>query len=143
MKPPIGLARSQLPARSGARSTSRFSLLLVVMVSACAAPPPGSVPTQSASPAAVASPDGLSREEAVDAALEAVGPLAEDWTVTEAQVGAIGRIRPGWQDEEWGQELPGDLPVWRVALAAGELGAEVIIDVADGTVYSSIVGIAN
>ena len=143
MTPPIGLAWSQLRVGSCVRPMSPISLLLLVMMSACAAPPAASLPPQSASAAAVAPPDGISREEAVDAALEAVGPLGEDWTVTQAQVGAIGGIRPGWRDEEWGQELLGDLPMWRVALAAGELGAEVIIDFADGSVYSSIVGIAN
>ena len=113
------------------------------MLSGCAAPPPESAHPQSASPAAAPPSDGISREEAVDAALEAVDPLGGDWTVTQAQVGAIGRIRPGWHEEEWGQELPGDLPVWRVALVAGELGAEVIIDFTDGSVYNSTAGIAN
>ena len=113
------------------------------MVTGCAALPPEYVQAQLGSPSALAPLDGISREEAVDAALEAVAPLGGGWTVTQAQVGAIGRIRPGWQEEEWGQELPADLPVWRVALVAGELGAEVILDVADGSVYSSIVGIAN
>jgi len=121
---------------------SRIGLLLVVVVSGCGVLPLESVPTQSASPP-VAAPDGISREEAVDAALEAVGPLGGDWTVTQAQLGAIGRIRPGWHEEEWGQELAGDLPVWRVALVADELSADVIIDSEDGSVYSSIVGIAN
>jgi len=42
-----------------------------------------------------------------------------------------------------GSGSPGDLRVWRVIMTSGELGAEVIVDAMDRTVYSTVIGIAN
>ncbi len=128
----------------------RSVTLSLVILCGCAAPGLESSPrpstgsTASPAPAArTAPPDGISRDEAVDIARDELGQIGEDWNVVLAETGPIGRVRPGWQDEEWGQRLAGDVPVWRVAMEAGELSAEVIIDLMDGSVYSSILGIAN
>ena len=82
-------------------------------------------------------------DDAVEVARAAMREASEDWRVVLAEAGPIGRIRPGWQDYEWGRGLSADLSVWRVVMVDGELSAEVVIDRMDGSVYGSVIGIAN
>ena len=79
----------------------------------------------------------------MNGAREALRQAGVDWDVVLAQSGPLGQVRPGWDEQEWGRRLSADAPVWRVVLAADELSAEVVIDFMDGSVYSSIMGIAN
>lgn len=85
---------------------------------------------------------GISREDAVDAALDALEDTAK-WEVAVAEAGPLGEVRPGWEDTEWGRGLPAALLVWRVFLVSGDLSAEVVIDFVDGSVYGWTQGIAN
>lgn len=76
-------------------------------------------------------------------ARDALRQAGAHWDLTLAEAGPLGQIMPGWDDHEWGQGLSADLAVWRVVMVAGDLTAEVVIDFGDGSVYSSIIGIAN
>ena len=123
------------------RTLRSIGLSVVLVLVGCAAPaPPESLPASAASSAAA---DGISRTEAVDVARDALQGVDEDWDVVLAEAGPLGQVRPGWEESEWGRDLPADIRVWRVVLVAGELSAEVVLDQVDGLVYSSIVGIAN
>ena len=79
----------------------------------------------------------------MEVARSAMQEAGEGWDVVLAEAGPLERIRPGWQDYDWGRGLSADLSVWRVVMVAGELTAEVLIDHMDGSVYGSVVGIAN
>ncbi len=79
----------------------------------------------------------------MDVARTALRVTGEDWDVVLAEAGPLARVKPDWQASEWGGSLPADLHVWRVVMAAGELSAEVVIDATDGSVYGSVIGIAN
>lgn len=121
-----------------------IGLALVLILSGCAAPAlPSSERVSAASSPSPASTDGISRNEAVAVAREALRPAGEDWDVVLAKAGPLGQVRPGWEELEWGRGLSADRPVWRVVMVAGELSAEVVIDFVDGSVHSSIMGIAN
>lgn len=87
-------------------------------------------------------PAGISREDAVDAALNALEDTAE-WEVAVAEAGPLGQVRPGWEDYEWGRGLAADVLVWRVFLTSGDLSAEVVMDFVDGSVYGASQGIVN
>jgi hypothetical protein len=87
--------------------------------------------------------DGVSRNEAVDIARDALRGAGDDWDVVLAEARPLRQVSPGWQELEWGRGLSADLPVWRVVMVVGELSAEVVIDFVDGSVYSSTMGIAN
>ena len=119
-------------------------LAVVLIITACAAPAPespASTPTESAVSSAPA--DELSRDEALDVAREALQAMGEEWEVERNQAGPLGRVRPGWEELQGGHDLSADLKVWRVVLSSGSLGAEVLIGLGDGEVYSSVGGIAN
>ena len=79
----------------------------------------------------------------MNGAREALRQAGVDWDVVLAQSGPLGQVRLGWDEQEWGRRLSADVPVWRVVMAADELSAVVVIDFVDGSVYSSIMGIAN
>lgn len=79
----------------------------------------------------------------MEVARVALREVGEVWDVVAAQAGPLERLRPDWRASEWGGGLAGDLEVWRVVMVAGDLSAEVVIDSTDGSVYSSVVGIAN
>lgn len=83
---------------------------------------------------APAPPDGISRDDAVDAA-RGVLPDAEGWEVLVVEAGPLGQVEPGWEAYEWAHDLSADLWVWRVFLARGDKGAQVMIDFVDGSVY--------
>ena len=118
-----------------------IGLALVLILSGCAAPAlQSSAPASSPSPALT---HGISRNEAVDLARDALRRAGEDWDVVLAEAGPLRQVSPGWEELEWGRGLSADRPVWRVVMVAGELSAEVVIDSVDGSVYSSIMGIAN
>ena len=85
----------------------------------------------------------MSRDEAVGRARLELLEFAEDWEPRSADLGALDEVRPGWEETEWGSDLSGDLRVWRVSMRSAELGAEVILDAVDGSVYGSSIGIAN
>jgi hypothetical protein len=87
--------------------------------------------------------DGISRNDAVDAALDVL-PDAEDWDVHLVKAGPLGQVAlPGWEDTDWGRGLSADLWVWRVFLVRGDRGADVVIDFVDGSVYGVVEGIVN
>ena len=126
------------------RNMRSIILAVVLIITACAAPAPespASTPTESAVSSAPA--DELSRDEALDVAREALQAMGEEWEVERAQAGPLGRVRPGWEELQGGHDLSADLKVWRVVLSSGSLGAEVLIGLGDGEVYSSVGGIAN
>lgn len=85
-------------------------------------------------PSVSAPPTGISREEAVDTARNAVedGP---EWELAVAMSGPLGQIDTSWETNDWSHDLSADLWVWRVFLTRGDRGAEVMIDFVDGTVY--------
>lgn len=119
-------------------------LAILSVVTACAAPVPSSsaaeASSQSRSPVLAR---GITRDEAVEIARTALRAAGEDWDVVFAEAGPLARVTPEWQASEWGASLSGDLRVWRVVMVAGELSAEVVIDSAHGSVYGSVIGIAN
>lgn len=86
---------------------------------------------------------GITRDEAVEVAHTALREAGQDWDVVLAEAGPLERVRPDWKASEWGGSLPAHLRVWRVVMVAGELSAEVIIDSTNGSVYGSVIGIAN
>lgn len=87
-------------------------------------------------------PDGISRQEALDAALGSV-PEADAWEVRAVTAGPVDEVGSMWQfDEELG-DLPPDLWVWRVYLVRGDRGVDVAIDFVDGTVYGDVELIVN
>jgi len=86
---------------------------------------------------APAPPDGISRTDAVDAALGAL-PDAGEWEVLIAEAGPLGQVVPTWEDYEWAGDVTADRWVWRVFLARGDRGAEVVVDFVDGSVYGVI-----
>ena len=112
-----------------------IGLALLVILSGCAAPAPRSSAASSSSPEPT---DGISRNEAVEVASDALPPVGEDWDVVLAEAGPLGRVSPGWEEPEWGRGLSADQPVWRVVMVAGEMTAEVILDFLDGSVYGSV-----
>ena len=114
-------------------------LAILLLLTACAAPVQSYAPP-SLSPA---STGGISRDEALDAARDALREAGEDWDVVLTEAGPLERVMPGWQDSEWGRDLSGDLSVWRVVMAAGDLTGEVVIDSRDGSVYGTVIGVAN
>jgi hypothetical protein len=119
-------------------------LAMLFVVTACAAPVPSSSAAETSSQSRSPVPTGgITRDEAVEIARTALREAGEDWDVVFAEAGPLERVRPDWQASEWGASLPGDLRVWRVVMVAGELSAEVVIDSADGSVYGSVIGIAN
>jgi len=79
----------------------------------------------------------------LDVAREALREVGDDWRVVRVESGALERIMPRWREYEWGRGLAADLPVWHVVMVAGEINGEVLIDFVDGSVYGSVVGIAN
>jgi hypothetical protein len=97
-------------------------LAVVLILTGCAAPALQSSALVSSSPSA--STDGISRNEAVDVARDALRQAGVDWDVVLAEAGPLGQVRPGWEEAEWGHGLAADMPVWRVVMAAGELSAE-------------------
>jgi hypothetical protein len=118
-----------------------IGLAIVLILSGCAAPTVRS--SAHASPRSSASTDGISRNEAVDLARDALRGAGQDWDIVLAEAGPLGQVSPGWAELDWGRGLSADRQVWRVVTVAGELSAEVVIDFVDGSVYSSTMGIAN
>jgi hypothetical protein len=114
----------------------------VLVLAACAAPTLSSA-TPAPAPSRASTTERISRDQAVAVARDALQEAGEDWDVVLADAGQLGEVRPGWEEYEWAQGLSADLPVWRVVMVAGELSAEVVIDSGDGSVYGSIIGIAN
>ena len=104
--------------------------------------PTAAAATPGPSPSA-AVPHEISRAEAIEIARAALRQLGDDWVVLSARAGPLREARPNWRDYEWGQALPGDLRVWSVTMAAGDVSAQVLVDPADGTVRGSVAGIAN
>lgn len=76
-------------------------------------------------------------------ARDALREAGEDWVVVLAEAGSLAHVSPEWAEQQWGQGLSADLPVWRVVLAANELRAEVVIDRIEGSVYAATMGVAN
>ena len=92
--------------------------------------------------AAPAPSDGISREEAVDAARAAV-PDADEWEVTGATAGPLGQVAPYVEDTDWARDLSADLWVWQVSFVRGDRGVYVVIDFVDGSVYGKVESIIN
>ncbi len=77
--------------------------------------------------------DGISKNEALDIAYDAVPEM--DGRDVVAEAGAVAHVVPGWESYEWLRDLNPDRWVWRVFLVNGDRGAEVVIDFVDGSVY--------
>jgi hypothetical protein len=87
---------------------------------------------------------GISRTDAIEAARDAASDVvAEDWQVDGVTQGALGQVMPDREHYDWARVLPGDLPVLRINFVSGDIGAIVVLDSTDGTVYGVVVGIAN
>ena len=87
---------------------------------------------------------GLSRDDAIEAARDAASDVvAEDWQVDGVTQGALGLVMPDREHYDWARVLPGDLPVLRISFVSGDMGALVVMDSTDGTVYGVVVGIVN
>ena len=117
-------------------------LVACVVLGSCATdsdpePPPEA---SSASPASSA---GISRDDAIEIAREAVSAMATEWQVSAVTAGPLEQAVPEFESYEWARDLPTDLPVWRVALTSGELSALVVTDFMDGRVYGVVAGIAD
>jgi hypothetical protein len=84
-----------------------------------------------------APPDALSKDDAVDAARDAV-PGAEEWRVADVRAGPLGQLDFLWETYEWADDLSADRWVWSVFLTRGDQGARVVIDFVDGSVYGVI-----
>jgi len=142
---PFGLPRrSRHVETNEVHAVRLLGVVLALVLAACAAPAPDS-PTPapaSVSPSPASTP-GISRDDAVDVAREALREVGDDWRVVRVESGALERIMPRWREYEWGRGLAADLPVWHVVMVAGEINGEVLIDFVDGSVYGSVVGIAN
>lgn len=85
---------------------------------------------------------GISQDEAVDAARDAL-PADREWEIGAVEAGPLGRLDPLWDTNDWARDLSADLWVWRVFLSDGDRGADVFIDFVDGTVYNVGEGIVN
>ena len=85
-------------------------------------------------PTAAQPSDGISEDEALQAAREVV-PDPEEWELVYATAGPLGRVEPAWESYPWAEDLSPDLWVWRVFLVRGDMGAIVIMDFADGSVH--------
>ena len=119
-------------------------LVILLVVVACTAPAPSSPAAATSTPSrSAASTGGITRDEAVEVARTALRTAGEDWDVVLAEAGPLERVRPDWHAAEWGGSLTADLRVWRVVMVAGELSAEVVVDSTNGSVYDSVIGIAN
>jgi hypothetical protein len=105
----------------------------------------GTEPEPSAPTATLPAPsEGISRNEAVEAARDAASNMvADEWQVRAATAGLLGQVVPESEKYEWARDLPRDLRVWRVSFVSGDLSALVVTDFIDGRVYGVVVGIAN
>lgn len=81
---------------------------------------------------ATAPPHGISRQEAMEIAREALP--AEEWEELFANAGPVGQYNQ-WGGFEWAADLPADLWVWTVSVSRGGGAVEVVIDFVDGRVY--------
>ena len=103
------------------------------------APEASSAPTASPLPPSA----GISRDDAIEIAREAVSEMASEWQVGAVTAGPLEQAVPEFESYEWARDLPADLRVWRVALTSGELGSLVVTDFMDGRVYGVVAGIAD
>ena len=111
-----------------------------VLLAACGAGPGQELQ----SPSTPVESAGISRDDAVEAALDAAGAMvAEDWQPDSVIAGPLGEVLPDRDRYDWARNLPSDLQVWRVGLVSGDLSALVVTDFIDGTAYGVVVGIAN
>ncbi|MGH2445597.1 MAG: hypothetical protein ACRDGD_06105 [Candidatus Limnocylindria bacterium] len=94
-------------------------------------------------PSVSAPPDGISRNDAVDAARDVLSD-EDAWKVILVEAGPIGQVLPaGWDIYEWARDFSADLWVWRVFLTHGDRGVDVVIDFVDGSVYGVVESIVN
>ena len=109
-----------------ARLKATVCSVIAMVVTGCGAPiasasaPPAAASNTATSPRA---PTEISREEALDLARDALRKTGVDWRVVRAQAGGLAPLMPEWETTEWGAALAGDLRVWHLALASGELSA--------------------
>ena len=87
---------------------------------------------------------GISRDDAIEAARGAASDMvAEDWQLDGVTQGALGEVMPDREHYDWARVLPGDLRLLRIGFVSGDMGALVVMDPTEGTVYGVVVGIAN
>lgn len=93
-------------------------------------------------PSAPAPSEGISRNDAADAARDVL-PDGEEWEVLVVEAGPLGQVETLWELYDWAHDLSADLWVWRVFLVRGDRGATVMIDFVDGSVYGVVEGIVD
>lgn len=86
--------------------------------------------------------DGITREGAMEVALEDVPEADEAWVVAVANAGPA-RDMVDMDATDWARDLPPERWVWRVFLVSGDMGRDVFIDYEDGIVLGVLISIVN
>lgn len=133
--------------RAAYTALGRSHCALALILLGCTTPQPASPGTSmelSLPPSATSVSTGeITREEAIEIAGQVLQEAGHDWDVLSAEVGALDSVRPGWEEEAWGQDFSGDLRVWVLGMRQGDLTAEVVLDAVDGSLYGSVMGVGN
>lgn len=87
--------------------------------------------------------DGITRQEAMEVALEDAPEADEAWVVAVADAGPARDFIFDMDATDWARDLPPEQWVWRVFLVSGDEGRDVFIDFEDGTVLGVMSLIVN
>ena len=86
--------------------------------------------------------DGVTREQAVEAARAQVDE-PDEWTLGDVRAGSVASLAYDWESHEWTTGLDAEHWVWRISLSRGDEGVEVFVDYVDGTVLGELRYILN
>jgi hypothetical protein len=87
--------------------------------------------------------DGMSRQEAMEVALDEAPEADEAWVVAVAEAGPAPDMIFDIDSTDWARDLPREQWVWRVFLISGDQGRDVFIDYENGNVLGVTSSIVN
>ena len=87
--------------------------------------------------------DGMSRQEAMEVALDEAPEADEAWVVAVAEAGPARDMIFDIDSTDWARDLPPEQWVWRVFLISGDQGRDVFIDYENGNVLGVMSSIVN